>query len=79
MKTVFHTYDLFCEEALSDIADLYKMALASGLKCRRTVFDNLPAIEMWGSKGQFINYYFKSIRKYSFTKDIRRLLSTVFW
>jgi hypothetical protein len=79
MKKGFHTYDLLYNKALSDITDLYKIALACGLECRQTIFDNVPAIEMWGTKGQFIRYYFKSVRKYNFTKDIKRLLSTIFW
>lgn len=64
-KICIHTYDIF------DIKDAtmrsryfdfcHKKALNCGLVCRCIIRDSFTKLELWGTKRQFLKYYFQTM------------------
>ena len=82
-KTMFHTYDVF------DIKDsktrwkwfdiCHNQALKCGLTCRCFIENpHFLKLELWGSKQQFIKYYFITLAKTERKLEgIKRLMSFI--
>jgi len=82
MKRCFHTYDIF--DVKDDIREKYfdfchNKALACGLTCKCSIVDDIPRLEMWGTKSSFLRYYLVTLTKCEYKiGGIKRLLSFIF-
>ncbi len=82
-KIEFYTYDIFnidnpiIRQKYFDFC--HKTALKCGLVCRCAIDKPFEGLELWGTKYQFIKYYFKTITKnQSKINGIKRVISFLF-
>lgn len=82
-KKYFHTYDTFefkdrkINKSCLDFC--IKKALKSGLKIKIKLEKSPIEFHMYGTKLQFIKYYFSSLSKCHELEDFKRALSTLSW
>lgn len=81
-KPIFHTFDIFNikdDRKRREFFDVcHKQSLKCGLTCK-CIMEDVMKIEMWGTKCQFLKYYFKTLLKCEYKwGGIKRLLKFVF-
>lgn len=80
----FHTFDIFDNENLQTGIEYFKYcygkALDCGLICKCILNEHeYPQLELWGTKTQFIKYYFVTLSKCDYKiEGIKRLLKFIF-
>lgn len=83
-KTNYHTYDYFTYKNAKQNKRCFdychKVALECGLACMCKIGDqHHPKLYLWGTKYQFLKYYFRTLTKNHGVVGVKRLLAVAFW